>query len=229
MNNIDSRIITFLSVMFKDCSKEQIRTASSSFLRTNIGKACRVTGIKRVTLTDGASKRCLIFHNCGVVVKWSYYSPREEDSFIDESFEEFTIYQDAIENGIEMFFPETKVLAEINGIPFILQEKVSVTYSELQNFHLNKFDKINRTTKEKVVEKIQNDVRYAAECSGAGRARNISSFWTKTALSIYGKKKMKNFTNFLLKHGINDLHNGNIGYIKKRPVVLDFSGYKRDA
>ena len=53
--------------------------------------------------------------------------------------------------------------------------------------------------------------------------------WTARAYQIYGKKFMKKFAELTNTYGINDLHQGNTGYLNNRPVLLDFAGYHRES
>lgn len=225
MNDINEKLIVFLLKAFGDC--ENLREKKTNDLRKIINSTAFDMNIRNYHLEEGASKRCIIFDSYEAVVKWSY-DYNNKTSF-DEAFEEVTIYQKAIEKGLECFFPKTEFLTEIQGVRFVVQERVSCSVWNTPDIIVNKTDKIIKTVSSKTVEKVRQEIRRAAEYSGAGRARTVDARWISTMVSIYGKKKVKRLTDFMCECGINDLHSENIGYIGKYPIILDFSGYKRDA
>lgn len=225
MNGVNGKLIKFLLKAFGDC--ENLREKRIGDLKKTINSAAFDMNIRNYYLEDGASKCCIVFGSYNVVVKWSYdYNNRTS---FDEAFEEVTIYQKAAEKGLECFFPKTEFLIEIQGVRFVVQERVSCNVWNTPDIIVNKTDKIIKTVSSKTVEKVQQEIKRAAEYSGAGRARIVDSRWISTMVSIYGKKKVKRLTDFMCECGINDLHSENIGYIGKYPIILDFSGYKRDA
>ena len=60
------------------------------------------------------------------------------------------------------------------------------------------------------------------------RGRELNPLWASMAIVLYGKRKCKALCKFIIENSINDLHYSNIGYLKDKPIILDFSGYHRD-
>ena len=172
----------------------------------------------KVFSTEGASKLCLVFKEEDFVIKWS------NDDRYDESIKEAELYQKAKEKNLEKFFPETEIFAEINGITFIRQEKISFSCSGLPNHKKRKYCDMTKTGSDKVVSKMAHEFKAAAP----RYRRNLNTLWAKMALVLYGKKTCKALCDFIVVNHINDLHEDNIGYKNDRPLILDFAGYHRD-
>ena len=49
--------------------------------------------------------------------------------------------------------------------------------------------------------------------------------WLSDAFHFYGEKIFHKLLEFIRTVGINDLHDGNIGYIGNRPVLVDYSSF----
>lgn len=172
----------------------------------------------KVFSTEGASKLCLVFKDEDFVIKWS------NDDRYDESMKEAELYQKAKEKNLEKFFPETEIFAEINGITFIRQEKISFSCSNLPVHKRRKYHDMTKTGSDKVVSKMAHEFKAAAP----RYRRNLDNLWAKMALVLYGKKACKALCDFIVENHINDLHEDNIGYKNDRPIILDFAGYHRD-
>lgn len=168
-----------------------------------------------VSVSDGATKICLIFKNYPFVVKWSIEDC--EDAFIEAQ-----IYADAVANNIQQFFPATRFLFEHNGVKFILQEKVdSCVYDGFNKQDRNRVEAIVGTVSDRIIKKVQRTCLKASP----NNKRTLDNTWVAMAISLYGKKTCKSLCNFIISHKINDLHDANVGYKNGRPVILDFSGY----
>lgn len=172
----------------------------------------------KVFSTEGASKLCLVFKEEDFVIKWS------NDDRYDESIKEVELYQKAKEKNLEKFFPKTEIFAEINGITFILQEKISFSCAVLPGHKSRKYRDMTKTSSDKVVSKMAHEFKAAAP----RYKRNLNTLWAKMALVLYGKKACKALCDFIVENHINDLHEDNIGYKNDRPVILDFAGYHRN-
>lgn len=173
---------------------------------------------------SGSSKCCIVFKDKKFVIKWTC-DRNGADSDKDEALDEVRIYEHAKAQGLEMFFPKTEVFAEINGVFFIRQEMVDISCSDLPSITERKYAKQSRTASEKIMNKVQaafDEVRHGRYC------RTLNQTWVSMALVLYGKNIVKKFCEFAQKEGINDLHDGNIGYKNNRPILLDFSGFERD-
>lgn len=156
---------------------------------------------------NGTSKYC-IFHEdfCDFVVKFSL------DSF-DYCEREYTNYLAAVKLGLDYFFPYTDFLGEINGVKFFIQEYAvcdneaisSIWYNTLREDYVSEEDEGEDIINEKIWEMIYDleDEQRVLYCFG------------------YEEKLL----NFLEEYRINDLHEGNFGYIGNRLVIIDFSGF----
>lgn len=170
---------------------------------------------------DGASKMCIVPKHADFVIKWSTaYYPKEED--YDEAYEEVLIYQKATKAGLEMFFPKTEVLCTVNGVVFVVQEKINFSVLNTPHDKENRYLYKTKTVSPAIIDKMNTRFR------SIHRGREIDTTWASMAIVIYGKRKCKALCEFIVENGINDLHFSNIGYLKDKPVILDFSGYHRE-
>ncbi len=177
--------------------------------------------IGTVKVHDGCSKICLVFKNYPFVIKWSYGGGPS----IDEALDEVDIYNDAVAANIAFFFPKTELFYTKNGISFVVQEKIDCSVEDsIYNKKLQKvICRITKTPTDKIYEKIQKEFDKVP----GGYHRNLNSNWAKMAISLYGKKACKTLCQFVINHGINDLHENNLGYKNNKPIIIDFSGYHR--
>ena len=54
---------------------------------------------------------------------------------------------------------------------------------------------------------------------------NFNNLWLTDFIQYYGADMFVKFSQFIRNNNINDLHDGNIGYIGNRPVLIDYSGW----
>lgn len=162
---------------------------------------------KGYSYENGAVKYC-IFHECfgDFVVK-----------FTTEAFDycerEYTNYLAAVNAGLDYFFPYTDFLGEINGVKFFIQEYAecdneaisSIWYDSLREDCVSEEDEDEDIINEKIwnmIYDLEDDQRV---------------------LYCFGNEEK--LIDFLNEYCINDLHEGNFGYIGERLVIIDFSGY----
>lgn len=170
---------------------------------------------------DGASKLCIVPKHADFVIKWSTTCYELSDDW-DEALDEVSIYNKAVEAGLGMFFPKTEVFCVIDGITFVIQEKIDFSALNTPNNKADRYAYQTRTISPAIVEKM-------SDCfSRLYRGRNLDFTWASMAIVLYGKKKCKALCRFVIENEINDLHRSNIGYLKNKPIILDFSGYHRD-
>lgn len=170
---------------------------------------------------DGASKICIVPKHADFVIKWSTSCLSGEEGY-DEAYDEVLIYEKAIREGLEMFFPKTEILCTIGGINFVVQEKIDFSALNTPRNKDSKYLYKTRTVSPAIIDKIDTCFQSIR------RGRSIDTTWASMAIVIYGKRKCKALCKFVIENGINDLHLSNIGYLKDKPVILDFSGYHRD-
>ena len=170
---------------------------------------------------DGASKICIVPKHADFVIKWSTSCLSGEEGY-DEAYDEVLIYEKAIREGLEMFFPKTEILCTIGGINFVVQEKIDFSALNTPRNKESKYIYKTKTVSPAIIDKIDTCFQSIR------RGRSIDTTWASMAIVIYGKRKCKALCKFVIENGINDLHLSNIGYLKDKPVILDFSGYHRD-
>lgn len=166
---------------------------------------------------DGATKYCLVFKHLNFVIKYGSSYSNSKDTL-----KEVEIYQNAIQRGIEHLFPQTELLVEVEGIAFVIQEKVQFSVGNIPYYRQMK----NRRTVQKTVS--DNIVEIFAEGMAIKNLpcnRYIDRDWLAMCISLYGKRVCKELCRFVQEHKINDLHGSNIGYLNNKPVILDFCGF----
>ena len=170
---------------------------------------------------EGATKLCIVPKNADFVIKWSITYYDDSDDW-DEALEEVSIYNKAVEAGLGMFFPKTEVFCVVNGTTFVIQEKIDFSALNTPDSKESKYKYQTRTVSPVIIEKMDNCF-YQMK-----RGRELNPLWASMAIVLYGKRKCKALCKFIIENSINDLHYSNIGYLKDKPIILDFSGYHRD-
>lgn len=183
-------------------------------------KLIELLGFSKFNLESGASKNCLVFREEPFVVKWSINpSPFAEE---DEAMKEVAIYQRAMEAGVEKFFPATAFLGKIGKIRFIIQSKVDYSVASMPYALRQKWESKYRNTSPRITAKVQKCMNKAA----CGRyTRTLAHVWMASALTLYGKRAVKEFCEFVIEERINDLHESNVGFLNGKPILIDFCGY----
>jgi len=166
------------------------------------------------SVDSGVTKGCIIPEGFDFVIKWT------KDKRENEAEQELEIYQEAVARGIDFLFPQTCFLCEVSGVKFFAQQKVDCSRGNLDEKTYSKYKKITKTVKQEIFQKAQKGF-YNNAWGG------IDILWLSMVISLYGKKTTLKLEQFTMDFKINDLHNGNIGFINNRPVLLDFSGYHR--
>lgn len=179
---------------------------------------------KEIRVCDGASKICLVFAHNDFVIKWAGEDAEQQ---YGEAVREAEIYEKAKAAGLERFFPKTEIFGEINGVSFVMQEKIDFSACEAPSAKSKKYHRIGQTVTYRVIAKMQKDFDKA--CPDGSYSRHLNEEWAGMVISLYGKKVAKALCQFIIKHQINDLHGNNLGYKNDRPIILDFSGYSRDS
>lgn len=117
---------------------------------------------------------------------------------------------------VEKVLLETTYLTTIQGIEVYKQPKYSFCLAEAPREFLKQLDKKSQCLAEKnIVCKICDKCYYD----------DISVAWVAHALQLYGKKFMYSFEKWTREAQVNDLHNGNVGWLDGKPILLDYAGY----
>lgn len=186
-----------------------------SFLRKR-GFSCDYTG--------GCSKGVIVFSDMPFVIKFDRWDEGTDERGT-ECGRELEIYNEAVKRGLACFFPKTEYLCLAADVNFYLQQKIDCQDADIDDWkYIKAIDTINRTVSYQMVSKFQ---KYL-EQNASFYVRNISGRWIAAVISLYGKKKALQLEDFIIEMRINDMHGNNVGWYKKKPVILDFSGYYRD-
>lgn len=159
----------------------------------------------------GATRGAFIFRQEKIVFKF----PRFTSTRTDYCQIELENYNSAKEYGVErILLPVYHMGTTNHGIPVYLQPMFS--YSEGDTSH--KVRSQNRERVKQIHRSFIDKVRY--NCYWAPPRP-----WTARAIQIYGKSFMRKFEKWTVARRINDLHSGNVGYLGRRPIIIDYAGF----
>lgn len=162
----------------------------------------------------GCSKLCFIDRNSNLAIKWC------NSTHYNEMKKECEMYKLAVERGIECFFPKTELLVQVGDVGVYVQELVQLQMCNVRYEKKKEWNTKHSTVTDKIIEK-----------AGRGMYSRPDYTWLRMAISYYGKRRIRELGKLTKEYKINDLHDANIGFMGRelRPVLLDFSGYRRDS
>lgn len=172
---------------------------------------------KTFSYDTGATKGVFIFPELDFVIKipFTYTGDDEELRGADDSGEGWNYceveelkYERATTFGVEGCFAKTVLVGKVKGYPIYAQEKAKTF------------------TKEGSPSPRKSDEEYEKMediCDGLGECFN--RIWLSDAFDYFGEKIFYGLLEFINSFDISDLHDGNIGYIGMRPVLIDYSSY----
>ena len=193
----------------------------------------------------GISRACIVSKDWNYVVKFTH----TEDRRGDPCDRECTYYENAVDSNIEMYFVEPKyigtytwrgngywarrVFRDISYIDFSANSDEDIM-EKIQEEDLDTIEPISIRLElyeyPKVEEaklgyytpskELQNMVRKSGS-NFAERNTNVAAYFVEK----YGYEEFTRLADFLEWNEINDLHSGNIGYLGKRLVFIDYAGY----
>lgn len=176
----------------------------------------------------GATKGVLIFEQLGFVIKipfcrnsedceynsaygeykCCYFTGADTDNGWDYCEAEANKYKRAEEEGLAQCFAKTKKIGDIDGCPIYMQELADIYKSiDYQSSH------------------TEEDSRQVSSICNSNNFYMFNIEWLSDAFHYYGEKVFHKLLEFIRTVGINDLHDGNIGYIGNRPVLVDYSSF----
>lgn len=165
----------------------------------------------RFDFDEGASKKVIIFHSLGFVLKFDECGDSER---------EVDLYNAAVDLGLADCFPETRLVCYHNDSQWTYQEMARSYFQVGRKTVSQRAESIK--INEECLEMISNIISDIPRCS---RTDCIDSKWLKIAIHYFGYTFMGKLARFIQTNRINDLHRGNIGFINDRPVLIDFCGY----
>lgn len=135
----------------------------------------------------------------------------EDDGWGDDYCRaEEMFYEMAEKAGYEEFFMPIYCEGTMRGHSIYTQEKVDIFVSHCSIAEQEKYS--SKESKQKVKDK-----NYP-----------LPKLWLASCLTAFGEdeEKLNNFLDFLEKTGMNnDLHSGNLGFFKGRPIIIDYGGF----
>lgn len=154
----------------------------------------------------GAFKGCYFF-NTQYVIKWNLLPYHEDLASVEASvWEEIPV-------KYRRSFPKTEIIWEGEGFCFILQER-GITYEEQEE--TNYFSRS--------ATQFLEDSGLLDEYNSPLTKNYVPDGWLVDLFEDYGQEEIQSFNAVLEDFCINDLHEGNVGYLHGVPVILDFAG-----
>ena len=139
----------------------------------------------------------------------------EENSEWDYCETESRVYNASIDHNIDTCLAKTWCIGNIDGYPIYAQEKAVMFTS----YEARDTIRSHKSTKEmnELRQKLWNSEEYQTELP--------CTEWCLDFINFYGEEKLKTLSGFLSKYNLHDFHDGNIGYIGMRPVLVDYSSW----
>lgn len=164
----------------------------------------------------GATKGVLAFKNLGFVIKipfvcndeWDFSGADCENGW-DYCQVEVDKYQMASTSGVERCFAETQYITSIDGYPIYMQEYATM---------FERGDSASSCHNEEDLEKVKSLCK-------SNNYDCFNTIWLSDVFNFFGEHLFYKLMNFIDDCDIRDLHNGNIGYIGMRPVLVDYSSF----
>lgn len=160
---------------------------------------------------NGATRHALIFLDRRVVIKFPYFN----SVVTDYCALEVEKYKSAEHYGVQkILLPIFYMGTSDNGIPIYVQQMYSTSEDGLPWRSAQAIDRKVAKLDSGLISRIRNGCAY--------RPPNR---WVRRATQIYGKKFMRSFERWSREQRVNDLHDENVGYLKKQPIIIDYAGY----
>ena len=173
----------------------------------------------------GATKIVLIFEDLNFVVKipleicngYHLCGAGDTEDGWDYCGQESLRFEWMLDENVEKAFAETKYLTDIHGYPIYIQEYVQPLSNIRKAKKTNDYYNHTEIDTEKV-EQISDKHNYY----------KIDLEWEADVLVMYGEEFYNHLMTVIADYGIEDLRTPNIGYIGKRPVIIDYAGFDED-
>lgn len=168
----------------------------------------------------GATKLVLIPLERDYVIKipfsgeWKYgdffsFNGAESSNYDDYCEAEMIIYEEAKEQGFEHLFLPLEYLGRMFNYPVYVQQKVEIYESEGKKKYFSE------------------DSKERYKSSKFGKTLSLPLDWKYACLEEFETiEEFDRFIEYIRKEGIAiDLHQGNVGYLNKRAIIIDYGGY----
>ena len=203
-----------------NCSLEEL-CDEQDYLEDNVIEPFKEKYKKPFDWAFGATKIVLIFKNLGFVIKIPLtYCGGDElcgaenlDNNWDYCQQEATRFEWMRDEKVDVMFAETQYLTDIHAFPIYIQEYAEILNNIQIDNIANYYSHTDKDTDK--IMKISNEKDY----------ERIDIEWEADILVNYGEDFYNHFMSVISDYDIEDLRTANIGYIGKRPVVVDYAGF----
>jgi hypothetical protein len=118
-------------------------------------------------------------------------------------------YEHAVEEGLEFAFLKTELIGYSDDFhPIYIQKKAEML-----------------EIREESHKKDWAECQLASNFCTSNHLECFSGYWVADFLNCYGEEAYRKLHDFLADFHIWDMHSGNLGYYKGKPVVVDYGGY----
>lgn len=145
------------------------------------------------------------YYHKGFEDYWDFEGGTYEDRPWDYCAVEVQNYNIASSNGFSDCLAKTELIGFVREYPIYAQEKCQ-TLRSCSPYHTHS------------AEEVSNFI-------SSYKWNNIPCDWLIDFKSYFGENKLNHFLQFLEDVNWNDLRDENIGYIKNRPVLIDYSDF----
>ena len=219
---------------------ENLTQENSHRFRATIEEQLNANGYT-CTTAQGISKMAIVFKNFDFVLKIPFrgmecdcygdsYDEENDEREMDEygfySFEnaeateeggacwnycelELSIGSDAKAKGLGAYLPEVTFIEKINNYYVYEQAKASVLEE------LSTYKSLSR-----------NSEKRTEEFCNSNRVWCFNTLWIENFIREYGEQEFLILNDFLNEYCVDDLHDGNLGYIDGKPVIIDYASYR---
>lgn len=179
----------------------------------------RTVGAK---LGSGCTRFGFVFAEEGVCLK----IPRYEKTDHNYCENELLNYQASLKSGVDkILLPIEKVIVTSSGLSVYLQPKYDFETADMYYGADDEYDGLKAELKE-VYRKHEKLIdRIAGQCYDNW---SINSLWLSAVYKEYGVRFLRKFVKWTNENKVNDLHNGNTGFLNGKPIILDYAGYFGD-
>lgn len=158
--------------------------------------------------TSGGATKVCIGHSdlSGWVIKVGYTKGVKKDY----ATYEYNVYCAAEEAGLARYFPKTVYLGECCGRAFYAQQMARCDEDQVTS---DWYERLRDQYEEEGVEYDADNLWYEID--------DMDSL--DKAMLVFGDEEL---CDFLSEHRVNDLHEGNFGYIHGCMVIIDMAGFE---
>lgn len=119
---------------------------------------------------------------------------------------EYNAYLKAKKCELEQYFPITIFLGELEGVKFYLQQRAECAPEQVHS---------------KLIERVSESEGCRSYTLAGYVVEDLEA--EDRIMFLFEDARL---ANFILSNDINDLHEGNFGYVKGQLVIIDFSGWR---